>query len=168
MEFNAKKYFSNLTESSKFTFYCQNQFFAVHNLRWNDGSSRCTAKVCVIRPSRARLFNLIQVFPLLQLASVTFALLCPTHINFTCNVLMFVIRYEIMLITSSGLRVPKQTYLTSRQHCCASQCTSIYFISHYHIRFQTTCFNFQVYVHENLMLNIFRNNCEFMFRFIST
>ena len=27
-----KKYFSNLTENSKFTFYCQNQFFALHNL----------------------------------------------------------------------------------------------------------------------------------------
>ena len=26
MEFNAKKYFSNLIENSKFTFYCQNQF----------------------------------------------------------------------------------------------------------------------------------------------
>ena len=71
-----KKYFSSLTENSKFTFYCQNQFFALHNLRWDDGSSRCTAKVCVIRPSRAKLFNLIQVsvFLLLQLAPVTF---CP-------------------------------------------------------------------------------------------
>ena len=27
IEFNAKKYFSNLIENSKFTFYCQNQFF---------------------------------------------------------------------------------------------------------------------------------------------
>ena len=49
MEFNAKKIFSSLTENSKFTFYCQNQFFALHNFRWNDGISRCTAKVCVIR-----------------------------------------------------------------------------------------------------------------------
>ena len=49
MEINAKKYFSNLTENSNFTFYCQNQFFALHNLTWDDGSSRCTAKVCVIR-----------------------------------------------------------------------------------------------------------------------
>ena len=65
-----QKIFSNLTENSKFTFYCQNQFFALHNLRWNDGTSRCTAKVCVIMPSRAKPFNLIQVFPLLQLAPV--------------------------------------------------------------------------------------------------
>ena len=27
--------------------YCQKQFFALHNLRWNDGNPRCTAKVCV-------------------------------------------------------------------------------------------------------------------------
>ena len=108
MEFNAKKYFQTLQKIKNFTFYCQNQFFALHNLRWNDGTSRCTAKVCVIRPSRAKLFNLIQVFPLLQLAPVTFFHALPyTHINFTCNVLMFVIRYEIMLITSSGLHVPK-------------------------------------------------------------
>ena len=49
IEFNAKKYVSNLTENSKFTFYCQNQFFALYDLRWNGGSSSCTAKVCVIR-----------------------------------------------------------------------------------------------------------------------
>ena len=28
VEFNAKKYFSNLEENSKFTFYSQNQFFS--------------------------------------------------------------------------------------------------------------------------------------------
>ena len=49
-----QKIFSNLTENSKFTFYYQNQFFALHNLRWNDGNPRCTAKVCVIRPSQAK------------------------------------------------------------------------------------------------------------------
>ena len=27
---NAKTYFSNLAENSKFTFYCQNQFFGLH------------------------------------------------------------------------------------------------------------------------------------------
>ena len=91
----------------KIYFYCQNQLFALHNLRLIDGTSTCTAKVCVVRPSWAKLFNLIQVFPLLQLALLPFSLLSPTHINFTCNVLMFVIRYEIMLITSSGLHVPK-------------------------------------------------------------
>ena len=32
-EFSAKKYFSNLAENSKFTFYCQNQFFALYHLR---------------------------------------------------------------------------------------------------------------------------------------
>ena len=36
VEFNAKKYFSNLAENSKFTFYFQNQFFAIHHVRWND------------------------------------------------------------------------------------------------------------------------------------
>ena len=30
VEFNAKKYFSYLAESSKFTLYCQNQFFRLH------------------------------------------------------------------------------------------------------------------------------------------
>ena len=44
-----QKYFSNLTENSKFTFYCQTQFFALHSLRWSDDSSGCTAKLCVIR-----------------------------------------------------------------------------------------------------------------------
>ena len=44
-EFHAKKYSPNLAENSKFTFYCQNQFFALHDLRWNGGSSSCTAKV---------------------------------------------------------------------------------------------------------------------------
>ena len=39
IEFNVKKYFSNLAENSKFTFYCQNQF-----LRWNGGSSSCQLK----------------------------------------------------------------------------------------------------------------------------
>ena len=33
VEFSAKKYFSNLTEDSKFTFYCENQFFALYHLR---------------------------------------------------------------------------------------------------------------------------------------
>ena len=33
MESNVKNYFSNLTENSKFTFYCQNQFFALHDSR---------------------------------------------------------------------------------------------------------------------------------------
>ena len=68
----AKKYFQILQKIQNLPFYCQNQLSALHNLRWNDGTSRCTAKVCVIRPSRAKLFNLIQVFPLLQLAPVTF------------------------------------------------------------------------------------------------
>ena len=36
VEFNAKKYSSNLAENSKFTFCCQNQFFALYHLRWND------------------------------------------------------------------------------------------------------------------------------------
>ena len=31
VEFNAKKYFSNLAENSKFTFYGQNQFFALYH-----------------------------------------------------------------------------------------------------------------------------------------
>ena len=35
-EFSAKKYYSNLAENSKFTFYCQNQFFALYHLTWND------------------------------------------------------------------------------------------------------------------------------------
>ena len=43
VEFSAKKYFSNLTEDSKFTFYCENQFFALYHLRC--GSSSSTAKV---------------------------------------------------------------------------------------------------------------------------
>ena len=60
MDFNAKKYFQIL------------QFFAPHNLGWNDGTSRCTAKVCVIRPSQAEHFNFIQVFPFLLLAPATF------------------------------------------------------------------------------------------------
>ena len=36
VEFSAEKYFSNLAENSEFTFYCQNQFFALYHLRWND------------------------------------------------------------------------------------------------------------------------------------
>ena len=36
IEFRAKKYFSNVAENSIFTFYCQNQFFALYHLRWND------------------------------------------------------------------------------------------------------------------------------------
>ena len=36
VEFNAKEYFSNLAENSKFTFYCQNQLFALYHLRGND------------------------------------------------------------------------------------------------------------------------------------
>ena len=35
VEFNAKKYFSNLAENSKFTFYFQNQFFSLYHVRWN-------------------------------------------------------------------------------------------------------------------------------------
>ena len=35
VEFNSKKYFSNLAENSKFTFYCQNKFLALSYLRWN-------------------------------------------------------------------------------------------------------------------------------------
>ena len=65
-----KKIFSNLTENSKFTFY--SQFFVLHNLRWNDGTSRCTTQSMVIRPSQPELLNLIQVFPLLHLTPVTF------------------------------------------------------------------------------------------------
>ena len=45
VEINAKKYFSNLSKNSKFTFYRQNQFFALQDVRWNCGSSSCTAKV---------------------------------------------------------------------------------------------------------------------------
>ena len=33
VELSAKKYLSNPAETSKFTFYCQNQFFALYNLR---------------------------------------------------------------------------------------------------------------------------------------
>ena len=51
IEFNAKNIFSNLAENPKFTFYCQNQFFALYDLRWNCGSPSCTAKVWVTRPS---------------------------------------------------------------------------------------------------------------------
>ena len=45
IEFNAKKCFSNLEENLKFTFFCQNQFFAPYDLKWNGGSSNCTTKV---------------------------------------------------------------------------------------------------------------------------
>ena len=45
VQFNTKKYFSNLSENSKFTFYRQNQFFVLQDVRWNCGSSSCTAKV---------------------------------------------------------------------------------------------------------------------------
>ena len=102
-----KNSFQILQKIQNLLFTVNISFFALHNLRKDDGSSRCTDEVCVIRPSRVELFNSIQVIPLLQLAPVTFALLFPTHINFTCNVLMFVIRYEIMLITSPGLHVLK-------------------------------------------------------------
>ena len=44
IEFNAKKSFSNLTENSKFTFYCQISFCPLQ-FKWNGGSSSCTAKV---------------------------------------------------------------------------------------------------------------------------
>ena len=70
MEFNAKKYFQILQEIQNFIF--NSQFFVLQNLRWNDGTSRCTTKVWVIRPSQVELFHLIQVFPLLQLTPVTF------------------------------------------------------------------------------------------------
>ena len=33
VEFSAKKYFLNLAENSKFTSYCQNEFFALYHLR---------------------------------------------------------------------------------------------------------------------------------------
>ena len=74
MEINAKKIFFNSYRKFKIYFLLSKSVFALHNLRWDNGSSRCTAKVCVIRPSRAELFNLIQVSPLLQLAPVNF---CP-------------------------------------------------------------------------------------------
>ena len=107
-DFNAKKYFQILRKIQNLLYTIKISFFALHNSRWNDGTSRCTAKVCVIRPSQAKP-SLLALFrcslcynsPLLPLP-----LLSPTHINFTCNVLMFLIRYEIMLITSSGLHVP--------------------------------------------------------------
>ena len=46
VEFSEKKYFSNLAENSKFTFYCQNQFFCPlpFKMEWC-GSSSCTAQV---------------------------------------------------------------------------------------------------------------------------
>ena len=70
----------------KVYFLLSKSVFALHNLRWNDGTSRCTAKVCVIRPSQAELFNLIQVFPLLQLAPATFfpALPYPHQFHLQC------------------------------------------------------------------------------------
>ena len=43
IEFNAKKIFFK-SYSGKFIIYL-NEFFALYNLRWNGGSSSCTAKV---------------------------------------------------------------------------------------------------------------------------
>ena len=40
-KFNANKYFSNLKENSKFTFYCQNQFFAFYDLGGGGGGLFC-------------------------------------------------------------------------------------------------------------------------------
>ena len=45
VEFNAKENTFQISEkNSKFTFYCQNQFFALYASGWNGGSSSCTAK----------------------------------------------------------------------------------------------------------------------------
>ena len=107
VEFNAKNIFQILQKIQNFTFCCQNQFFVLYHLRWNDVAHQ--AAQLMYEP-----FNLIQIFPLLQPqggllqpALLLFALLSPTHINFTCNVLsgVFVIRYEIMFFTSSNLHV---------------------------------------------------------------
>ena len=64
-----KKYFSNPTENSKFTFYCQNQFFALYHVRWNDVAHQAAQESM---SNKAEPFNLIQIFPLLQPAPVTF------------------------------------------------------------------------------------------------
>ena len=106
MEFNEKKIFSNLTENSKFTFYFQ--FFVLHNLRWNDGTSRRTSQSMCNKAKPTWAFKLNSGVSFVTThPCYLFPLLSPTHINFTCNVLMFVIRYKIMLIASSGLHVPK-------------------------------------------------------------
>ena len=112
MEINEKQI--QILQKIQNLLFISKSVFAIDNLRWDDGSSRCTAKVCVIRPSRAKLFNLIQVFPFVTTRPCYFlpctslpSVLLLSYINFTFNVLMFVIRYEIMLITSPGLHVPK-------------------------------------------------------------
>ena len=72
-----KNFFHILQNIQNLLFTVKISFFAPHNLRWNNRSSRCTAKVYVIRPNQAEFFNLIQMFPLLQLAPVTFCSALP-------------------------------------------------------------------------------------------
>ena len=74
-----KKYFSNLEKLSKFTFYCQNQFFRLHfynytfPLQFQDGMVvHQAAQLSYIMSNKAEPFYLIQIFALLQLAPVTF------------------------------------------------------------------------------------------------
>ena len=65
VEFSVKKYFSNLAENSKFTFYCQNQFFALYHLRWPIKLHNSSMS------NKAEPSNLIQIFPVTTPAPVT-------------------------------------------------------------------------------------------------
>ena len=88
-----KNCFSNLAENSKFTFYCQKQFFygctsIITHFLCNFNMEWWFIKLhSYIMSNKAEPFTLIQMFPLLQLAPVTF---CPT---LPCSVIQPIFRY---------------------------------------------------------------------------
>ena len=80
--FNIKKYFSNLAESSKFTYYCQNQFFCGYTSTITHFFYNSKMEWWFIKLHSYFMINKIQIFLQLLLALVTFRPILPYIVHY--------------------------------------------------------------------------------------